>query len=242
MQGPYRPPPGPGPDPELARLAAQGQQRRMAMAQEHQAEMHSSGKGHLSTAIGAYRGSTLKRVMLAVIILSLASGALGAILAAVGLPEVTGFLVPGFVIAFVVFMIWVFIPPIASQGAIAAEQAWATSLPFQLAGYFEVLSGQPSFQRTVTFEIRWQPGPQRPPDRQLLISVISAVDPHARVQHADESSATLTTGAISGHTGIRVNRVPVYRNHRIPAHLHGLIDQVLVTIHRSHPIAMVTLR
>lgn len=214
----------------------------MAMAQDHRAGMVVAGRGHLSTAIGAYRGSTLKRAGLVVILLSLAGGGVGALLSALGEVAIGSWFFPGFIIAFMVFMVWVFVPPIASQGAIAAEQAWATSLPFQLVGYFEVLSMEPSFQRTVTFDIRWQPAPQRPPDRQLLLSIVSAVDPHAQVQHADETGATFTTGAISGHTGIRVNRVPVYRNHKIPAHLHGLIDQVLVTIHRSHPIAMVGLR
>jgi len=147
---------------------------------------------------------------------------------------------PGFVIAFIVFMIWVFVPPLASRGAMAAEQSWVMGLPFQLVGYFDMLSAEPQFARSVTYEIRWQGG-GRPPDPSLLHGIMGAVDPKARVDHVDASGATITGGAVSGHTGIRVNRVSVYRNHRLPAHVHSVVDQVLVTLHRSHPIAEVSL-
>lgn len=241
MQGPYRPPPGPGPDPELARLAAQGQQRRMAAAQEHQVEQRVEGSGNLKTAIGAYRGSTLKRVMLFGILLSLAAGGTGVTLTSLGYGEIGGYLIPGFVIAFVTFMIWVFVPPIASESAVAAERAWMMGLPFQLTGYFELLSSHPQYSRTVRYQIRWQDG-ARPPEEHLLHSVFGAVDPQARVERVDFQGASITSGPVSGHTGIRVNRVPVYRNHRVPAHVHAVVDQVLVTLHRSHPIAEVTMR
>lgn len=240
MQGPYRPP-GPGQDPELARLAAEGHQRRMAAAQSHQVEQRAEGSGNLRTAIGAYRGSTLKRVMLVVIVLCLLGGATGSALTSIGYGEIGGFLIPGFVIAFITFMIWVFVPPLASQGAVAAERAWMMSLPFQLGGYFELLSSDPEYQRSVRYQIRWQDG-ARPPDRGLLHSVFGAVDPQARVENVDHQGASITSGPVSGHTGIRVNRVPVYRNHKIPAHVHGVVDRVLITLHRSHPIAQVTLR
>lgn len=214
----------------------------MEAAQGRSAELHSEGKRHLSAAIGAYRGSALKRAMVVVALGLSAVGVAGIVTMALGAPALGGALLGGLPLGFVVIMIWLFVPTLASQGAIAAEQTWATSLPFQLAGYFEILSGQPRHERTVTLEIRWQEGAQRPPDRAFLLSVVSAVDPAARVQGVDESGASITTGAISGQTGITINRRPVYRNHRIPAHLHGIVDEVLVTLHRSHPIAQVTMR
>lgn len=240
MQGPYRPPPGPGPDPELARLAAQGQQRRMEAAHNHAVEQRIDGSGHLKTAIGAYRGSTLKRVLLSALLLGIAAGATGVVLSSVGYAEIGGYLIPGFLGAFIMFFAFMFAPPIASQGAIAAERAWMMGLPFQLTGYFELLSAEPRHARTVRYQIRWQDG-ARPPEQQLLHSIFGAVDPQARVEHADHNGALISSGAVSGQTGIRVNRVPVYRNHRLPAHIHGVVDQVLVTLHRSHPIAQVTL-
>lgn len=238
MQGPYRPPPH-GPDPELARLAMQGQQRRLEASAANQAVQLDTGAGHLRTAIGAYRGSTLKRVMLTAIIVSGVVGAIGVVFNVTGATHVGGMLTPALVIAFVTFMIWVFVPPYASQGAMAAEQSWVMGLPFQLSGYFDLLIATPQSERSVTYRIRWQPG-GRPPDPALLHGVFNAVDPNARLQHADASAATVIGGPVSGHTGIRVNRVPVYRNHRLPAHVHDVVDRVLLALHRSHPIAEVT--
>lgn len=48
-------------------------------------------------------------------------------------------------------------------------------------------------------------------------------------------------GNVSGVTGIRTNNVPVYRNHRLPAYMHSIVEQALVPRHRSHPIAYVRL-
>lgn len=214
----------------------------MAAARDQSAERLGEGQRHLSAAIGAYRGSALKRGMVAVALVSLALGVAGIATSVSGSPAIGGLLLGGLPLAFVVMMIWLFVPTLASQGAIAAEAAWTTSLPFQLSGYFEILAAEPAAQRVVTVEIRWQEGAQRTPERELLLSVVNAVDPQARVQHADDSGASFETGAISGQTGITINRKHVYRNHRIPAHLHGIVDQVLVTLHRSHPIAQVTLR
>lgn len=214
----------------------------MEAAQGRSAELESEGKRHLSAAIGAYRGSALKRGMVVAALGLSAVGIAGIIASALGAPALGGVLLGGLPLGFVVIMIWLAVPTLASQGAIAAEEAWATSLPFQLTGYFEILAAQPRHERTVTFELRWREGARRPPDRALLLSVVSAVDPQARVQDVDDNGASFTTGAISGQTGITINRRPVYRNHNIPAHLHGIVDEVLVALHRSHPIAVVTLR
>lgn len=239
MQGPYRPPP-PAQDPELARLAMEGQQRRLQAAAENQMVQRTQNGGYLSTAIGAYRGSTLKRVMLAAILVSAVVGAIGVGFNVLGQTMIGGMLLPGFVIAFITFMIWVFVPPLASQAAMAAEQSWVSAQPFQLSGYFEMLSAEPQSARSVTYTIRWQGG-TRPPDPALLHGIFGAVDPNARVEHVDGNGAMIVGGAVSGQTGIRVNRVPVYRNHRLPAHVHAVVEQVLVALHRSHPIAEVSL-
>ena len=55
------------------------------------------------------------------------------------------------------------------------------------------------------------------------------------------AAARVLGGLVSGITGIRINRVSIYRNHRLPAHIHAVVEQVLLTLHRSHPIARVSL-
>ena len=240
MQDPYRPH-APPPDPELARLAMQGQQRRAELAAGQHGQQQHAGSGHLRTAIGAYRGSTVKRIMLAVILVTVLTAGVGVVISVLGRPDIGGMLAPAFAIAFVTFMIYVFVPPLASQGAVNAEQDWARGLPFALEGYFEALGGQPRGARRIVYEIIWQHG-ARAPDPALVHGVFGAVDPTARLDHADARAAHVTGGAVSGVTGIRINRVPVYRNHRLPAHIHAVVEKVLLPLHRSHPIARVVLK
>ena len=239
MQGPYRPQ-APPPDPELARLAAEGQRRRMEIAAGQQVERQVSGGNHLRTAIGAYRGSAIKRVVLVALIGGVLFGVLGITLAALGEGEIGHVFIPGFAVAFVCIFGMAFIPPLATQGTVAKEQEWAMALPFQLSGYFEVLSREPTYGRKVVYEIVWREG-TRPPDPNLLHSIIGAVDPQARLERVDPQGARISSGIISGGTGIRVNRVQVYRNHRFCQSIHGAVDQVLVPLHRTYPIAHVTL-
>lgn len=241
MQGPYRPAPQvPPPDPELARLATEGKRRRMEAASGQEIAERTAGDHHLRTAIGAYRGSTIKRVVLVVLIGGTALGALGVALTSLGAHESGVLLFPGFAVAFICVFLAAFIPPIASRGAVAAEQDWAMALPFQLTGYFDVLSADPRPARRVVYEIVWQEG-SRPPDTNLLHGIIGAVDPEARVDRVDARGATITSGAVSGATGITTNQRPVYRNHRFCKSIHGVVEQVLLPLHRTYPIAHVTL-
>ena len=240
MQGPYRPnPQAPPPDPELARLAMEGQRRRMEMAAGRQIERQQSGGQHLRTAIGAYRGSTIKRVVLFALIGGVLCGVIGVTLASLGQPEIGQSMIPGFAVSFIGIFIVAFISPVASRGAVAAEQDWAMGLPFQLVGYFDVLSLQPTHSRSVIYDIVWREGTV-PPDPNLLHGIFGAVDPQARLDRSHGPGARVISGPISGQTGIRVNRVPVFRNHRYCAAMHGVIEQVLLTLHRTYPIAHVT--
>ena len=241
MQGPYRPAPQvPPPDPELARLAMEGNRRRMEVASGQEIAERTAGGLHLRTAIGAYRGSMIKRVVLGTLIGGVALGALGVALTMLGAPEVGVLLLPGFVVAFICIFLAAFIPPVASRGAVAAEQDWAMALPFQLFGYFDLLSVDPRPARRVVYAIVWQEG-SLPPDTNLLHGIIGAVDPEARVDRVDARGATITGGAVSGGTGISVNQRPVYRNHRFCESIHGVVEQVLLPLHRTYPIALVTL-
>jgi hypothetical protein len=239
MQDPYRPH-APPPDPELARLAMQGQQRRAEIQAGQQVDPRLAGR-HLRIAIGGYRGSTVKRCLLAVIVLGLGMGALGVVFMNLDRPDIGGFMIPGFALTFVTFMIWVFVPPIASQGAVAAEEMWAMALPFTMQGYFDVLSSEPRMGRKLVFEITWRDD-ARAPEPGLLHSVFCAVDPSAVLDDANARGARITSGVVSGATGIKMNGVRVYRNHRLPGHVHALVERVLLPLHRSHPIARIKLK
>ncbi len=241
MQGPYRPNPQvPPQDPELARLAMEGQRRRMEVAAGHQIEQREAGGQHLKTAIGAYRGSTIRRISLTGLVGGAVLGIVGVILSAVGQLEIGEFLIPGFGVSFLCIFLTAFIPPFASQGAIAAEQEWAMRLPFQMVGYFEVLAAQPRPARRVIYELTWRDGVV-PPDPNLLHGIFGAVDPEARLERSDARGARIIGGSVSGATGIRINRVSVYRNHKFCASIHGVVEKVLLPLHRTYPIAHVTL-
>jgi len=236
---PYRPHQPPL-DPELARLARQGQENRRGLARAQQAHLAHAGVGHLKTAVGAYRGSTLKRSLLAGIVTTLVLGTLGVVFATAGFETFGALMFVGYGVAFPLFMIWIFVPPIGSQAALDAEHGWSTSLPFDVHGYFDVLAAEPQPGRSVVYALDWAAG-SRPPDPALLHQIFGAVDPAARLEHVDGGGARIVGGSVSGFTGIRVNRRPVYRNHRFCSHVHAVVDQVLVPLHRSHPIARVSL-
>jgi len=139
------------------------------------------------------------------------------------------------------FFLWILVPPIASRGAMAREAAWVDALPFELVGSFEMLSETPQFQRRVTFEIEWKAG-TLPPDHDLLFGALGAAGLHAHVKSSDDRGAVIISGSVSGNTGIRNNRVPVYRNHALPGRVHAIVDLLLVPLHRSHPMARVSIR
>ena len=228
-----------GPDPELLRLAAKGTARRAHAASTAPVTQDRDGDQHLRLAIGAYRGSALRRALL---VLPITSALVGGVLVLQQQgPDrgAVGALVFGATMA--LFFLWLFVPPIASRGAMAREADWVDALPFELVGYFEMLSETPRLARHVTFEIQWEEGAQ-PPDRDLLFSALGAVDPEACVESSTDSGAFLISGSVSGQTAIRKNRVPVYRNHALPGRVHDIVDQLLVPLHRSHPMARVSIR
>ena len=190
----------------------------------------------MRVAIGAYRGSTIKRVILALMVLGPAVGGLGM------LTDILSFEVSlsAMMLPWPLTFAYIFTPPFASKAAIAAEQHWATSRPFELRGYLEVLSDEPAPMARLAFEIAWRPG-ARPPEPGLVQTACLAVDPAARVYDVTPYGLRIACGQISGITNIRINRVPVFRNHRIPAVIHAYVDTVLTTLHASYSIASVSI-
>jgi hypothetical protein len=225
----------PRPQDELERLAQVGAQRRGSLEKAAAIDRQRAGYQHLRIAIGDYRGSTLRRTVialaaiLAVVVSVLAILTLGEAAMAVALIAVT-----------VVGTVMVVLPPVASEGAIAAEARWVASLPFPLEGYFEVLAGEPEVSRTLAYEIVWDG--ELSPATKLLEDVVAAVDPKASVDRATLSGVRITSGAISGLTSLKRSKTSfVTRNHNIPPGVHAMVEQVLLSIHRRYPIARVTL-
>jgi len=194
---------------------------------------------HLQTAIGAYRGSTLKRILLAVIVVTsdrcnqrrplrarvsgprghVPSGGRDRVHDPDGLRLRSS-------------------PRVA--GCRACRAGWVKGLPFALEGYFEVLGAPSRGSRAVHYEVVWQSG-VRPPEAALVHDV------RHRGSHCEHRACGRWRGArhrrrVSGDTGMSSHRVPVVRNHRLPAHVHAVVEPVLVPLHRGHPIARVLLK
>jgi hypothetical protein len=232
VNDPHRPQGGSGSD--LARLAALGHARAQAAHGADDARASLAANRNLKVAVGGYRGSPVKRLVLA----SLVTSVVGLVAmelvfrSAVRVPldqrmpcEMAG----GF-IAFGCLWAYLFLPPTASRAAVEAERAWAASLPFPFERYFELLACDPSSQYRVRVELWWS---TQGVDRPTLEGIVALFDPASRVLEVERGHAVFTTGPISGSTGIRVNRVSIYRNHRLAKAVHRLVDTVLLPIHKN---------
>lgn len=212
----------------------------MQVAAHDRAALDVAGSKHLRVAVGAYRGSPLKKVGWVALILGVVAGVTGIALANLGWTVEGEMLVPGFFVAFLSIFYLAFVPPYASRAGIAAEQTWLTTRGFQLFGYLEALSAEPEWSCRIILAIKFQ-DPNRRPEQGLLSNVLGGLDPGGQVASSYDGGYSFTSSSVSGATGISVNRVPVYRNHRLPAHVHKLIDGALVVVHRSFPIGSVTI-
>lgn len=229
---------------ELARLAREGEARLRAAQQGQHASAGEAAERNLRTALGPVRGAPVRRALLAALGVCLAAIVVGVALAVTGGErEVFGVAIPIFAnvsafACFGLFSAYMFVPPMASRAGVEAERAWAASLPFPMDWYFELLASEPRALSRIRVELWWA---GQGVDPQTLQGLIALFDTAARVERSDHAHAAFTTGPISGMTGIRVNRVPVYRNHRLGAAVHRLVDVVLLPLHRNAPLARVKL-
>lgn len=234
---PYRCAP-PQTDDELARLAREGQMRIEAAKHGRSEAARVGETKHLRVAIGAVRGSPIKRVLIGFIALGLSSIATGiALSAATNDATFVPFIPVGFLTAFGSFMFFVFVPPLASMAQVEEERRTIASLPFPIDGYFDVLSAEPRALARLEVGIAFADPMAAEP--QTVQGLMGLLDTDAQVGRSDGTTVTVTTGQISGITGIRINGVPVYRNHRMSKYLRNLVEQVLLPLHRSRPLARV---
>lgn len=224
---------------ELARLAQQGQSRIAAASHDRSQTARVEEGRHLRIAIGSVRGSLLRRILLVPAILGAVS-VIGvvALVIATNDPSYMTYFAPAFVPAILFFMLYMFLAPVATLGQVAAERQWVASLPFRLEGYFETLSGEPQAFARVGVVLEYQ---SVGPDQQTFQGIIGNLDTEARVQQWHPERAGFQSGQISSFTGIRVNRVSVYRNHKLAKYLRRLVGEVLLPLHRSRPLSRVTI-
>lgn len=222
-------------DADLRRLAREGAERRTSVETAAYADRKKAGHRNLRIAVGAYRGSALKR-NLAVAVTG--AGLVGTVVMIIVFePKMSAAVI---LIALTLLLsVLLTMPPLASKEAIAAEEQWVAALPFRLEGYFEVLSGEPSVYRIVVYDLSWSGEDWA--HAALLEDVVAAVDPKATVEPFADGRARVVSGPISGWTNIKRGKTSyVTRNHRIPAAVHAMVD-VLVSLHRRYPLARVSL-
>lgn len=232
MTEPYRE--APDADPELEKLAAEGHARRnQASAVENERE-RLAGNERVNAALGEFLGSSKSNVPLVVG----AFAAVGILLAVLIGDWARALGVIGVFVGFFAMFAWKLMVPQVTPEEMARERAWSESFPFVLEGYFEVLAQAPRASRSLVYEIRWTEGTP-PPSIVVLEGVFSVADPGACVEHIDDEGARVRSGFLSGDTGTRVNRQPVYRNHKLPPHVHAVVEKALVPLAKSHPIVSV---
>jgi len=245
-QAPYRPEPSASEaDAELARLAAEGQHRIL--------EAHASGddtrdrERRIRVALGAHYGTPLRKWCVA----AAGIGLLATVLVAMVTPHLVGLAISVCVVGpLVLCFVSLVVEPAATRARVAAERAWATSLPFPVDGYFEVLGAEARLISHLEMTISWT-DPRLPPSVDVLRGVFGRIDTEAQVE-AHQEAIVIRSGSISGYTGITRSATrsrqtgewtsgAVYRNTRFVAYVHRLVDEVLLPLHRSQSIARVSL-
>jgi hypothetical protein len=242
---PYRngEPPSPA-DDELSRLAAEGQGRIDAAAERNAAQSSTAAdetRDHvIRAALGAHYGSPVRRARLATFgVLALAiAGGLAASVVGGDLRDLLGTIcaVLGGA-AFIAAMILVSLQPRATAARVAAEQAWSSSLPFKLRGHFDLLASDDVVAIHVVADIEFA---RTPPDASLVQGAVGVLDVDARVSREGDTTLRIR-GAALPNTFIDYRKRRENTNRQHVAYVHALVDRVLAPLHRSHPVASVTL-
>lgn len=249
-EAPYRPDPqGSEADVEIARLAARGE-RRILDAKAAGASEAADGtnaeerrrEANVRVALGAYYGSPVRWACFAMMgvgvltfvvggLLGLEGGAAAAALV-IGLFAVIG----GFLATF-----WV--DPAASRARVATERTWAESLPFALNEYFELLAQDPVIACRLLVELSWEP--RRSPAPEIVRGVLGLWDAGIGVEPGN-AGTMMVRGSPFVCGRYRRSSGAVYAdplpNRRLVARVHGLVDKVLLPLHRSHALARVSVR
>jgi hypothetical protein len=232
-------------DAELARLAAEGQRKIDEAAARNAASRETTEERTrddvIRAAIGAHFGSGVRRtarVLFLAIPLLIAAAVAAFPVAGTDLGGPLAFVFGMLALAcFVTAIFLVSVQPMASRARVAAERAWSTSLPFALDGYFDLLAMDDCSACHILVNVQWGPG--RPAELALVEGAAGALDPDARAQA--NGSGVLIRSTAMPMTYLDRHRNRRGTNRQLAAYTHALVDRVLVPIHKSHPIARITL-
>ena len=116
------------------------------------------------------------------------------------------------------------------------ETAWLASLPFAMERYFAVLAEEA--QKTIRLDITISLNDaRRAPSRDTLEGIVKTHDVEAEVTVSNGGPIVVRSCAMSGSGGY----LGPYQTARIPLYVHGLVDKVLLPLHRSYSVARVSL-
>ncbi len=250
-------------DPKLEKLAAEGRhQIADAAASDAMARRSAEEIGrerNLRAALGAYYGTPLRTFSLALLVVCPVMGVGWIVVSlfqdqfldhhaplAVALKPIQDFwwLVPlSAILVPVAIILRSVVRPLASPARVAAERAWARSLPIGFDDtYFDVLASDPVSECRLEIEIT---GEDALPALDIIQGVVGLVDTKASVGSSKSNVVTVVSGPISGETGVTVSTnggapSSILRNDRIVAYVHDFVGKVLLPLHESSPIAQVT--
>jgi hypothetical protein len=238
---PYRPSPA-EPNAELAKLAAEGNARMRAAKPAKPVLAPDPKADELRAALGdlyfsPVRVAALSAVALGLLLVVVAAVAWSATGESLG--AAIGF--SGLVLLFAgLIASSTEAAQRATPAQVDAERRWVGALPFRLEGYLEALEHEPEVQCRLDFALEWASAAAMPSD-DIVLGVWGTQDTGARIEGRSGDTVRVRSGPIvSPATQLRV--LTIYRNTRIPPFVHRLVDRVLVPMHRSHPLARVSIQ
>lgn len=240
-------------DAALQRLAAEGRRRLQAASEAEglgtaTAERHAEDvrERNVRVQLGAYYGTPLRTAQFCLLGLGVLLFVVGMVFGTAGAATTAGQIwtwvaVAAIVVVTVDWVALVLKRPPASAARVATERAWASSLPFSMHGYFEMLGDEPLEACSLELDIAWLAGS---PAEDLLVAVLGNWDAAARLQVRDGvayvSGGPFKCGVrsdndVSHYYWLRPTRDLVDRVHR-------LVELVLLPMHQSYAIGKVLLR
>ena len=237
-QGPYRPNPPEG-DAALERLAAEGKRAvRAAHANRVPAAQTEEKKRerNLRVALGVYYGTPLRTASYSM----MGGSVLVMIVCLLGLDSSGVILFVGFFVVLGGFLVRLVVDPAATRTRVAAERAWAASLPFAMRGYFELLAEKPDLACQLVIELQWEPG--RAPTLEIVQGVLGVWDTGANAWACEGETVGIRSGTLVCGYFPQSDIWEPRPTRRLVARVHRLVDRVLVPLHRSHAIACVSLK
>jgi len=248
-EGPYRPdPPGSEADADLARLAARGQRRifeanAAGASRAVSAEQLEEKKRdwNIGLALAAYHGTPLRKACVALMGIGLLTILCAALFGRGMVAGGVGFIV-GLLAVFGGYMAAIFIDPTATRAQVAAERAWAASLPFAMDGYFDLLAQDPVIACRLLVELTWKPG--RTPAPEIVRGALGLWDAGIGVEPGEASTMNARSSPFmcGRYSRSYAGLTPPVPNRHLVGRVHGLVETVLLPLHRSCALERVSLR